>query len=77
MATYLVYGKRVEGYYDSGMRKYLEPHKTFRALNYNGERVTKLEEAGSFASKEDAEQWLFDPKKKIRSQWKYEIRKAK
>ena len=52
MSAYLIYGKR------TGKKVDGEPvyDKTFRALNYRGIRVTKLSDAGTYATKEDAQE---------------------
>lgn len=51
MSSYLIYGKRTGKPVDG------EPiyDKTFRALDYFGKRVTKLEQAGTYAERADAE----------------------
>lgn len=72
---YLIYGKHTKEWWDGKMRQ--PPDKTFRAINYKGVRVTKLEDAGSFATREDAQEFLdkhADPK---RNDVAFEIRKVK
>lgn len=49
MAVYIIYGKRVG------------KDKTFRALDANGVRVNKLENAMAYATKEDALEILEKP----------------
>jgi hypothetical protein len=70
MSEYLIYGKR-QGQLINGVPTY---DKTFRALNSSGIRVTKLEEAMSYATREDAQEVI---NKKGRSDCIFEIRKAK
>ena len=70
MAEYLIYGKR-QGQLINGVPTY---DKTFRALNSFGLRVTKLDQAMSYATKEDAQE-IID--KKGRSDCLFEIRKFK
>ena len=51
---YAIYGRR------TGKLVNREPvyDKQFRALNYNGVRVNKLVDAGTYATKEDAQEVL-------------------
>lgn len=49
--AYILYGKRT-GKLVNGEPVY---DKTFRALDYFGKRVTKLEQAGTYAERADAE----------------------
>jgi len=75
MSAYLIYGKR------TGKIEYGEPvyDKTFKALNYAGVRVTKLADAGTYATREDAQN-VIDEKctdYKEAGLCEYEIRKAK
>lgn len=72
---YLIYGKHTKEWWDGKMRQ--PPDKTFRALNYKGVRVTKLEDAGSFAEKSDAEEYLAKKKDPSRTDVVFEIRKVK
>lgn len=51
MATFAIYGKRT-GLIVNGVPIY---DKQFRALDYRGIRVSKLEQAGTYATKEDAQ----------------------
>ena len=70
---FAIYGKRTEIL--PGMEK---PDLTFRALTYNGVRVSKLQDAGTFATKEDAEEHLErNNKKGIKPGIKFEIRTIK
>lgn len=71
----LVYGKRTQRWYDSDKKNWNEPDKKFAALNANGQRVTKLNDAFAFATKEDAEQWI--KSHDWREGVELEIRKAK
>lgn len=70
MAEYLIYGKR------QGKKVNGEPvfDKNFKALDSRGCRVTKLSDAMSFATKEDAQE-IID--KKGGPNCIFEIRKAK
>ncbi len=75
MGQYLVYGKRTEAIYNTDTHKYMGPDSSFRAINEKGERVTKLDDAFSFATKEDAQDFLnaHKPKQGV----VFEIRKVK
>lgn len=53
MSNWAIYGKRTQVI--PGIDK---PDSTFRALTYSGVRVNKLSDAGTFATKEDAEEHL-------------------
>lgn len=52
MSEYAIYGKRI-GLKVNGIETF---DKTFRALNYQGVRVNKLTDAGTYATKEDAQE---------------------
>ena len=83
--AYLIYGKVVKPMPlpdGKGGKKIVEPHTTFRALNYAGRRVTKLEDAGEYYEKAMAQK-IID---KAQAYWDeqgygdcvaYEIRKGK
>lgn len=83
--AYLIYGKVVKPMPlpdGKGGKKMVEPHTTFRALNYAGRRVTKLEDAGEYYEKAMAQK-IID---KAQAYWDeqgygdcvaYEIRKGK
>lgn len=58
MPTYLIRGKRTKRWYNEETHQWVEPDKRFAALDYDGKRVTKLENAGTFAEKADAENWI-------------------
>ena len=85
MSIYLIYGKVVKPIPLSngkGGYQITEPQATFRALNYGGQRVTKLSDAGEYYDI-DMAQKIIDKSKAI---WAkrgyadhiiYEIRKAK
>lgn len=75
MPQYLIYGKRTKPLYDIYTHTTVGPDKTFRALNERGERVNKLEEAFSFATREDAQDFIDSHKHK--DGVVFEIRKAK
>lgn len=75
MSSWLIYGKRTGQIVDG------EPvyDKMFKALNYKGVRVAKLADAGTYATREDAQE-VIDKKCKdyIDKGWiQVEIRKAK
>lgn len=70
MSEYLIYGKR-QGQLIKGIPTY---DKTFRALDGFGKRVVKLEQAMSYATREDAQEII---NKKGRKDCLFEIRKAK
>lgn len=85
MSTYLIYGKVIKPIPLSdgkGGKKIVEPQSMFRALNYSGQRVSKLADAGEYYEKSMAQK-IVDKAKKY---WEkcgygdciaYEIRKAK
>lgn len=70
MTQYLIYGKR------QGQIVNYKPvyDKNFKALDSQGKRVTKLADAMSYATEEDAQEVI---NKKGRSDCLFEIRKAK
>lgn len=70
MSEYLIYGKR-QGQLIKGIPTY---DKTFRALDGFGKRVVKLEQAMSYATREDAQEII---NKKGRKDCLFEIRKVK
>lgn len=74
MAEYLIYGKRTQAWKDKEGHTH-EPDKTFRALDIQGCRVTKLDEAFSYATKEDAQERI--DKTKLKPGVVLEVRKAK
>ena len=83
--SYLVYGKVIKPVPlpdGKGHNRIVKPQTTFRALNYQGQRVTKLADADDYAEREDA-QMAID---KAEAYWEsrgykghiaFEIRKAK
>jgi hypothetical protein len=73
--AYLVYGKRTQPIWNKNTKEYMGPDARFAALDYEGKRVAKLADAGSFAEKADAEEWI--QKKKLKPGVVVEIRKAK
>lgn len=78
MSEWLIYGKHLIPWIDS-KGKMRDPDKTFRALNAQGVRVTKLSDAMSYASKEDAQEVLDKPETKARikrEEVMFQIRKA-
>lgn len=58
MSEYIIYGKRIN-YMDKDGK--IITDKTFRALDSNGVRVFKKNDAMSYASKEDAQKVLDKP----------------
>ena len=74
MAEYAIYGKRTGKPVDG------EPiyDKTFRALDYFGKRVTKLEKAGTYATREDAQEVIDNKCQELINEGLciYEIRKV-
>lgn len=75
MPEYLIYGKRTERIHDKYTGETIPPDKTFRALDAKGIRVNKLENAMSFATKQDAQEFLDSHGHKPGTI--FEIRKAK
>ena len=77
MPAYLIYGKVIKPG-RIGQTVYTEPQKTFRALNWNGARVTKLSDAFSYASKKDAQDRLDKVMKNAphKDMVEFQIRKA-
>lgn len=74
---YVIYGKRIKEYKDEKGYTHSED-KRFSALDYAGCRVTNLADAGTYATREDAEEKLekvCDPK--LSEFVKFEIRKVK
>lgn len=75
MAEWLIYGKRSKPWKDRNGRKH-EADKTFRALDADGRRVTSLDDAFSYATKEDAQERIDKAKPDFEGVL-FEIRKAK
>ncbi len=85
MTTWLIYGKVIKSMPlpdGHGGKKIVEPQSTFRALNYKGQRVSRLADAGEYYEKEMAQK-IID---KAQTYWDkqgygdcvvYEIRKGK
>jgi len=77
MASFLLYGKRT-GLPDKNGEPVFD--KTFRALNWDGIRVSKLSDATAYATKEDAQERIDSTKGK---EWQeqglvvFEIRRAR
>ena len=65
MAEYLIYGKHLKNWVDS-KGKWHEPDSRFAALNAKGCRVSRLDQAMSYATKEDAQAVLDKPGTKLR-----------
>ena len=78
MSQWLIYGKHLTPWIDS-KGKLREPDKIFRALDARGVRVTKLDNAMSYATKEDAQEVLDKPGTKARiekGEVIFEVRRA-
>ena len=60
MSEYAIYGKRTG--LPSGKNKQPTYDKRFAALTYDGVRVKRLKDAGTYATKEDAQEVLDKPK---------------
>ena len=75
MAEWLIYGKRSKPWRDKKGHMH-EPDKTFRALDSVGRRVTSLDDAFSYATKEDAQERIDKAKPDFEGVL-FEIRKAK
>lgn len=76
MSEWIIYGKRT-GKKVNNIPVY---DKQFRALNYEGVRVSKLADADTYATKEDAQAIIDDEKNKKLVEdglVQYEIRRAK
>lgn len=65
MAEFLLYGKHLKNWRDSKGRWH-EPDSTFRALDASGVRVSRLANAMSYATKEDAQAIIDKPGTKAR-----------
>lgn len=81
MSEYAVYVKRTEPWTNYQGRTF-EPDKCFRAIDGNGKRVTKLVNAMTFATKEDAVEWVeYKASKSVKGKidpiWQWEVRKVK
>jgi len=76
MSEWLIYGKRTKPWQDKKTGKRHEPDKTFRALDSLGRRVTSLDDAFSYATKEDAQERIDKAHPDIDGVV-FEIRKAK
>lgn len=85
MSSWLIYGKIIKPIPLSdghGGKKIVEPQATFRALNYKGQRVTRLSDAGEYYEKEIAQKVIDKAQKWWEKQGYgdcivYEIRKGK
>ena len=58
MSTWLIYGKVIKAVPlpdGNGNKVIVEPQPTFRALNYSGQRVSRLADAGEYYDKEMAQ----------------------
>lgn len=78
MNEYLIYGKHIKPWIDS-KGKMREPDSRFAALDARGVRVSRLNNAMSYATKEDAQEILDKPATKARidnGEVIFEIRRA-
>ena len=75
MSSFLIYGKRTQPIRNTNTGEMMGPDLTFRALDWNGKRVTKLVDAFEYATREDAQERL--DKVKGKPGVVFEIRKAK
>lgn len=73
--AYIIYGKRTKPIYNTDTKEHMGPDAKFAALDYNGCRVFKLADAGTYATKEDAQEVL--DKRTPKDGVVFEIRKAK
>ena len=65
MSEFLIYGKHLTTWVDS-KGKWHDPDSRFAALNARGVRVSRLADAMSYATKEDAQEVLNKPGIKAR-----------
>lgn len=65
MAEYLIYGKHLTPWQDS-KGKWRDPDSRFAALTAGGVRVSRLDQAMSYATREDAQAVLDKPLTKAR-----------
>lgn len=85
MSAWLIYGKVVKSMPlddGNGGKKIVEPQSMFRALNYRGQRVSRLVDAGEYYEKSMAQKVIDKAKAYWESQGygdcvAYEIRKVK
>lgn len=70
-----IYGKRTQPITNTETGEVMGPDTRFAALDYKGIRVSKLENAGTFAEKADAEDYL--QQHPVRTGVEVEIRKVK
>lgn len=78
MSEWLIYGKHAKPWIDS-KGKLREPDSRFAALDVHGVRVSRLDNAMSYATKEDAQAVIDKPKTKARvnnGEVIFEIRRA-
>lgn len=73
---YIIYGKITKEYKDS-LGTTHQPTPRFAPLDYAGCRVTKLEDAGTYATKEDAEETLAKKADPNADYFEFQVRKAK
>lgn len=70
-----IYGKRTKPIRNTETNELMGPDSRFAALDYKGVRVSKLENAGTFAEKSDAEEYLANHP--VRDGVEIEIRRVK
>ena len=58
MAEYAIYAKRTMPVYDIKSGKTIPPDKTFMPINYAGIRVRKQDLTDTFATKDDAQNFI-------------------
>lgn len=74
---YAIYGKRSKEWYDEKTHTLNPPDKTFKALNEKGHRVHKLADAFTFATAQDAKDYLKQRAKNPKEGTLFEIRPIK
>lgn len=58
MAVYGIYAKRTQPLFNWETKETMGPDKTFMPLNEKGVRVPKNKLTNTFATKEDAQEWI-------------------
>lgn len=74
---YAIYGKRSKEWLNEETDELMPPDTTFKALDAEGRRVSKLSDAFAFATKEDAERYLFENNTHPRDGFILEVRYIK
>lgn len=72
---YAIYGKRTKPILNTQTHEFMGPDAKFAALDYNGCRVTKLVDAGTYATVEDAQEII--DKRPVKDGVILEVRKIK